>query len=110
MKSIQMKVLSAVSYIIGFISLYFSYDKFSNYVNTKQSILNVNSYVGGDAYNYIINASYFTGFAVIGIGLLIIGTLFIIGATNVENSEMMLNEMKTQTGNQKEPISDVLNF
>lgn len=40
-----------------------------------------NSYVGGDAYNYIINGTYFTGYAVLGIGTFIIAA--IMGTTSL---------------------------
>ena len=43
--------------------------------------LNKNAYVGGDAYNYIINGTYFTGYSVIGAGCMIcaviMGTNFV---------------------------------
>ena len=35
----------------------------------------INSYVGGDAYNYIINGTYFTAYAVMGTGALIISAI-----------------------------------
>lgn len=39
----------------------------------------VNAYVGGDAYNYIINGTYFTAFAVIG-GVFILGSFILYAA------------------------------
>lgn len=36
------------------------------------------AYVGGDAYNYIINSNILTGLWVIGASFFIVGTLFII--------------------------------
>ena len=42
-----------------------SYDKYANYFNSETFYArNRNAYVGGDAYNYIINGTYFTAFAV----------------------------------------------
>lgn len=51
-----------------------------------------NAYVGGDAYNYIINANYFTGFMVMALILVVIGCTFLICnelilARQVENKE-----------------------
>ena len=43
--------------------LFQAYDKMTNYRNTDFS--SVNAYVGGDAYNYIINGTYSTTYAVI---------------------------------------------
>lgn len=43
---------------------YEAYDKKNNYYNSEYATsLNENAYVGGDAYNYIINAGYFAGYA-----------------------------------------------
>ena len=43
---------------------YEAYDKKNNYYNSEYSTShNENAYVGGDAYNYIINAGYFAGYA-----------------------------------------------
>lgn len=42
---------------------YQAYDKKNNYHNSDYDLLNENAYVGGDAYNYIINAGYFAGYA-----------------------------------------------
>lgn len=43
----------------------------NNYSNSEYSSHNVHAYVGGDAYNYIINGTYFTGLSVIGVGFMI---------------------------------------
>ena len=45
------------------IAFYFGYDKLTNYYNSENfPRLNRNAYVGGDAYNYIINGTYFSGY------------------------------------------------
>ena len=46
-------------------------DKMHHYYNSEYSSLNKNAYVGGDAYNYIINGNYATGFFVLSMGFLI---------------------------------------
>ena len=43
---------------------YQAYDKKNNYKNSEYSLLTENAYVGGDAYNYIINAGYFAGVSI----------------------------------------------
>ena len=40
----------------------------------------VNAYVGGDAYNYIINGTYFTAYSVLGVGSFIIAAITGVGA------------------------------
>lgn len=70
------KILIIIGIISLFISSFFfyeSYDKYNNYKNSENfSMLNENVYVGGDAYNYIINSNYFSGFNVLGIGSIIL--------------------------------------
>lgn len=43
-------------------------DKVTNYYNSDYSSLSKNAYVGGDAYNYIINGNYSTGYYVLSMG------------------------------------------
>ena len=51
------KYLSIISYIGSLITCIKGLDKMYNYVNSEYSwIESHNAYVGGDAYNYIINA------------------------------------------------------
>ena len=53
---------------------YKAYDRMVNYENPEDAISMdelVNSHVGGDAYNYIINGTHATVFAVIAIGLML---------------------------------------
>ncbi len=50
--------LAAVFIILFGIMTYKGYDKITNYYNSDYSMLNKNAYVGGDAYNYIINGTY----------------------------------------------------
>lgn len=53
-----------------------SFDKYTNYYSSENYyILNRNAYVGGDAYNYIINGTYFTALAVYAVGLGLAGIL-----------------------------------
>ncbi len=47
--------------------------------NIKDWQHSTNAYVGGDAYNYIINSNYFTGYNVIGLGCYIITVLSLTG-------------------------------
>lgn len=72
-------ILSVISFIISILNFYFGFDKKNNYFNPDSIRFDsVNAYVGGDAYNYIINASYFTGYMVIAGTFLICATLFLI--------------------------------
>lgn len=72
--------LSGASLICGCFTLYKGIDKMTNYRNSEYlTSKNVNAYVGGDAYNYIINGNYATAFFVLtamfvlaAIGLLIV--------------------------------------
>lgn len=58
--------LAAASFLGGCITLYKGIDKMTHYYNSEYSFTpSVNAYVGGDAYNYIINGTYATAFFVL---------------------------------------------
>lgn len=63
------------------------YNNSSNY-NSDYSSLRKNAYVGGDAYNYIINAEYFSGYVSLGGCLFITSSLYAIeGIKILKNKE-----------------------
>lgn len=67
-------ILSACSLVCSFYTLYRGIDKMTNYYNSENNpSLNENAYVGGDAYNYIINGNYATAFFVL-------TTMFVLAA------------------------------
>ena len=79
-------ILAVLFLALSAFAFYTGYDKLTNYYNSDNfTSLNKNAYVGGDAYNYIINGNYATGFFVLSMGLLTcsvlcLGTRAIIGA------------------------------
>ena len=64
-------VLAAISFVCSLFTFFKGIDKMTNYYNGKYEQVNV--YVGGDAYNYIINGNYATGFFVL-------TTMFVLAA------------------------------
>lgn len=74
------KILSSIAFIISVVALGFGLDKMLNYNSGESYPYEYhNAYVGGDAYNYIINGNYATGlfvlstmFALMGIGFIIL--------------------------------------
>ncbi|KNY30208.1 hypothetical protein [Pseudobacteroides cellulosolvens] len=80
-------VLGTIMFGVSAFMIYLGYDKITNYTNLSSSIdstgsisnsLRNNAYVGGDAYNYIINSNYATGFFVLAVLFVILGFGFII--------------------------------
>ena len=70
-------VVAAILVIIGSVFYYRGFDKKNNYLNSADySDLNQNAYVGGDAYNYIINSEYFVGYITIGSMAFVCGSIF----------------------------------
>lgn len=79
-------IIAAVILIVqgvSFVKQAFDY-KDNYYQSENFPSLNKHVYVGGDAYNYIINANYFTGYIVLG------GSLFICGAVLISTT-LLLN-------------------
>lgn len=77
-------LLAIVCFGVAGLFFYKGNDVKNNYYNSeKYPKLNQNAYVGGDAYNYIINGTYFTGYSVVASSLLMCGMLAVNGAVNV---------------------------
>ena len=74
----KLYIIAVCFYILSAIALYKGYDKVTNCRSSEYYSLNVNAYVGGDAYNYIINSNYATGYYVLSMGTLLTGTLFVL--------------------------------
>lgn len=79
-------IIAFVTFIIASLFLYMAYDVKNNYYLSETSnSLNDNAYVGGDAYNYIINSGYFSGYMSFSGALYITSTLFVmLGIKNKE--------------------------
>jgi hypothetical protein len=89
-KDVKPKLLifaSAVFFIISIVNYSNGFDKMNNYFNDSRfPSLSINAYVGGDAYNYIINANYFVGYSVIATGSLICSILCFTSALKMTRS------------------------
>lgn len=73
------KGLSSIAFIISAIVLGFGLDKMFNYDSGEYyPYVYHNAYVGGDAYNYIINSNYATGFFVLAAMFALMGIGFIV--------------------------------
>lgn len=85
-RNFSFPVSSLLFYLAGFFSIGYGFYKMLAYENHDSIYLdNVNAYVGGDAYNYIINSNYFVGFNVLGLTSIIIATSIVI--TSAINSK-----------------------
>ena len=86
-------VLTAlICFIISGLFFAKGHDVKTNYYNSENyPSLNENAYVGGDAYNYIINGTYFTAYSVIASASLLCGAIFTNSAINIT---MRLHEEK----------------
>lgn len=73
------KGLSSIAFIISAIILSLGLDKMFNYDSGEYYPYEYhNAYVGGDAYNYIINGNYATGFFVLATMFALMGIGFIV--------------------------------
>lgn len=71
-----LKGITAVCLILGIIFIGMGFHKRYVYESNEHSWSTPkNAYVGGDAYNYIINGTYFTGYSVIGMGCFIVSAI-----------------------------------
>lgn len=100
-----LKVVAVIMFIIAGIMLYKGYDKMTNYYSSDYyEQLNVNAYVGGDAYNFIINGNYATGFFVLAVGSAISGFICLGTSMIMEticNTKVKAEDIPTQSNNTK---------
>ena len=68
-------LLAGFLFYQGVIFLNDGMDKKDNYYNSDYS--SVNAYVGGDAYNYITNAGYFSGYSALAGSMFICSAIFL---------------------------------
>ena len=66
-------ITAVISFLCAFFTFYKGYDKMAHYHSSEYSSLAKNAYVGGDAYNYIINGTYATSYFVL-------TTMFVLAA------------------------------
>lgn len=91
------KILNITAIIVAVIGIIFcivGFTKKNTYSNSKYSWeKSHNAYVNGDAYNYIINGTYFTGYMVLGGSLLVVSSILFATATIAG----MLEDTKAQS-------------
>ena len=97
-----LKRTSVIFIIVGVIFLCMGFYKKLAYTNPDNdySVSDdyVNSYVGGDAYNYIINGTYFMAYAVMGMGSLVIATI-----TGTTYLRLVCEESMSESKNEELP-------
>lgn len=76
-------LLAAICTIVSGVFFYKAMDVKNHYYNSNYSSLNKNVYVGGDAYNYIINGTYFAGYSSIAGASMVCAAIFISGSVLV---------------------------
>ena len=99
-----LRTIRTVFIVIGIIFLCIGFYKLLVYENPDSYYLDsVNAYVGGDAYNYIINATYFAAYSILGTGSLIIATISGVGAVFLSVED----EKKTEIKEKVSTIEDI---
>lgn len=84
-------IITIFCIVIGSIQIEKGFERKNNYINSDYGFAK-NAYVGGDAYNYIINGTYFTGYVTFGSALLIIGTM-----TGIFGTHLLLKKVDDHT-------------
>lgn len=103
MRYIMWKFLSTCSFITSAIMIWSGFNKMLVYDNGDYYPYEIhNAYVGGDAYNYIINGNYATGFfvlatlfVILGLGIIIIH--YLITSNHRTNNTIQKDESKEAT-------------
>jgi len=88
-----MYITAIIFYVLSLIFTGAGFDKLNVYINSTHDE-SKNAYVGGDAYNYIINANYASAYFILSVGLALIATIFLC-------SKLVLKHQEKQTKYQK---------
>lgn len=76
---VNYKIISILSYLISIIFIGFGFNKMFVYESSESYLKDsVNAYVGGDAYNYIINSNYTIGYFVLALIFVVLASSFLI--------------------------------
>ncbi|GGI18470.1 hypothetical protein [Gottfriedia solisilvae] len=89
-----MKTLSKVLFVLAFVCMLLGSYKLFVYDSGEYSDESKNAYVGGDAYNYIINAGQSTAYFVMTGVFSMLGLGFFYIARKEEQQHALLNEVK----------------
>lgn len=105
--SIWMPIIAAILIVISISCINKGFDCKDNYYNSdKYAILNQNAYVGGDAYNFIINGTYFTGYSVLG-GASGLGAIILLCSYfNILNQNKLIENLVSQNSSEDEKTDD----
>ncbi|MEG0836237.1 MAG: hypothetical protein RR413_12430 [Christensenellaceae bacterium] len=89
--------------LVGTVFCYQGFDRKDNYQNYDEySSINKNAYVGGDAYNYIINGTYFTGYVVLGAASYICSVILLSTGILLKNYQRGLVDAVSVNGSKEE--------
>lgn len=103
-----MKSLSIISFILSVFFAYKGFNKMFVYNNPENSLLDhKNVYVGGDAYNYIINSNFSTSYFILALIFVILGSLFLLLihlSTQTSLYRSILHSLE-QTNNKNEVVT-----
>jgi hypothetical protein len=105
------KIISAIFYLIGSVFIGSGFYKllvYKNYDGSKYPSLaedNVNAYVGGDAYNYIINMGFATSLFIMALICVVIASTFLILEKMDESSVKSVQGRRTTISSQSDDIN-----
>ena len=108
MKMNLLKWTGIALFVIGIFFASTGFEKKDNYCYDSSYCEDHNAYVGGDAYNYIINANYFTGYVVLGSCFMLGGLIFFasgevvvaLNGSNKNSDPIVNNANKVSTENE----------
>lgn len=96
-------ILSLVSLACGCFTLYKGIDRLTNYYNSDYSSFAVNAWVGGDAYNYIINGTHATAFFVL-TAMFVLSAIGLVIVHYVSKDKQIISAPQEQPKNELEDI------
>lgn len=89
--------ISTVFYLVAVVLVIIGITCCSKGFNKKDEYTHDNQYVGGDAYNYIINGTYFSGYMALASGMFIASAILVSAGVIItlkfDSTEYIVNEL-----------------
>lgn len=101
----RLLTMSIVALVLACVCFFGAFVQKNVYSNDSDDFGYLNAYVGGDAYNYIINSGYFAGYCAAGGGFIVSSAVLFSAATVVDIH--LTNDKLRETNPEEDVLPDI---
>lgn len=101
----KLLTMSIIALVLACMCFLGAFIKKNIYSNDSDDFGYINAYVGGDAYNYIINAGYFAGYCAAGGGFIVSSAVLFSAATLINSH--LTNDKLMAMNSEEDALPDI---